>query len=124
MLTLRQLARLGVVAVVGLLATGTPSLTAQTLSPDELASLLDNAVTKEDHLKLAGHYAAEAKQLQEDAARHDAMTSRYKKLPARPGALHEHMAQHCDKLVTSLRSAAKEADELAAAHRKMAEASR
>ena len=124
MFTLRQLGRLGVIAVAGLLTFWTPSLAAQTLSPDEVASLLDSAATKEDHLKLAGHFAAEAKQIQEDAARHEGMLSRYKKLPARPSALHEHMAQHCGNLVTSLQSAAKEADELAKAHREMAEASK
>ncbi|MBI1355754.1 MAG: hypothetical protein GC160_15550 [Acidobacteria bacterium] len=121
MLTLRQLACLSALAVVGMLTLGTPLLDAQTLSPDELASVLDNAATKENHLKLAGHFEAEAKQLREDATRHEAMTARYKKMPARPGALHEHMARHCENLVASLRSAAKESDELAAAHRKMAE---
>jgi len=122
MFTVRQLARL--VAMAGLLAASTPALTAQTLSPDEIASLLDTAATKEDHLKLAGHYAVEAKQLREDAIRHDAMASRYKKLPARPSALREHMAQHCSKLATSLSSASKEADELASAHREMAKDSK
>ncbi len=121
MLTLRQLARLSALAVVGMLTLGPPAAGAQTLSPDELASLLDSAAAKEDHLKLAGHYEAEAKQLRDDAARHEAMTARYKKLPARPGALHEHMAHHCENLVASLRSAVKEADELASGHRKMAE---
>jgi hypothetical protein len=106
-----------------MLTLGTPPVDGQTLSPDELASLLDNAATKKDHLKLAGHYQAEAKQLRDDAARHEAMTARYKKMPARPGALHEHMADHCENLVASLRSAAKESDELASAHRKMAESS-
>ena len=120
MFTLRQLARLSALAVVSLLTIWTPALTAQALSPEEVASLLDNQATKEDHLKLAGHFEAEAKQLREGAARHEAMTARYKKMPARPGSLHEHMARHCENLVASLRSAAKESDELASAHRKMA----
>lgn len=124
MFTLRQLGRLGVIAVAGLLPFWTPSLAAQALSPDDVASLLDSAATKEDHLKLAGFYASEAKQLREDAARHERTLSRYKNLPARPNALHKHMAQHCDNLVTSLQSAAKEADELASAHREMAESSK
>lgn len=121
MLTLRQLARLSALAVVGMLTLGTPLVDAQTLSPDELAAALDNATSKQDHLKLAGHFEAEANQLHEDAARHEAMTARYKKMPARPGALHKHMARHCENLAASLRSAAKESDELASAHRKRAE---
>ena len=121
MLTLRQLARLSALAVVGMLSLGTPPADAQTLSPDDLAALLDNAATKEDHLKLAGHFEAEAKHLRDDAARHQGMATRYKRMPARPGALHEHMAHHCENLVASLRNAAKESDELASAHRKMAE---
>ena len=124
MFTLRQLARLSALAVVGLLTIWTPTLAAQTLSPEEVASLLDNQATKEDHLKLAGHYQAEAKQLRDNAARHETLAARYKKMPGRPGELHEHMAHHCDNLVASLRSAAEETDQLASAHREMAKASK
>lgn len=124
MFTLRQLARLSALAVVGLLTLWTPALTAQALSPEEVASLLDNAATKEDHLKLAGHYEAEAKQLRDSLARHETLAARYKKMSGRPGELHKHMVRHCDNLVASLRSAAEETDQLASAHAEMAKASK
>ena len=122
MLTLRKLARLSVLAMAGLLTVSAP-VAAQTLKPDDVASLLENADTSADHLTLAGHYAAEAEQLKKGASRHDKMAVRYRRLPPKVGPNRRGMARHCKKLATSLRSAAKAADELAAAHREMAEES-
>lgn len=124
MFTKRQFVQLSVLAATGMLAVWTPTVTAQQLSSDELTSLLENAATKEDHLKLAGRYDAEAKQLRDDADRHEAMRSVYSRMTAKPRSMHKNMARHCEKLVASLREAAKDADELASAHREMANASK
>ena len=118
MLTRSQFVRLSAVTVAGSLAVSTP-LAAQTLSPEELASLAEKASTKEDHLKLAGHFAAEAEQLRQDASRHDVMAQRYKRMPPKADA-RTRMARHCGDLVKALQSAAKAADQLATAHREMA----
>ncbi len=124
MRTLLQFTRLSVFVLAGLSAVSALPAAAQTLSAEELTSLMGDTVTKVDHLKLAGHYDAEAEQLRESAARHNAMLSRYKKMPPRPSALLTHMKDHCGNLVTSLENAAKEAGRLAAAHREMAESSK
>jgi hypothetical protein len=96
-------------------------LVAQTLPAHEIESLLDSADSKADHLKLAGHYAAEAEQLRQGMARHERMAARYKRFP--PKASPQRLAKHCADLAASLRNAAKAAEELAAAHREMAEES-
>ena len=118
MLTRSQFVRLSALTVAGSLAVSTP-LGAQTLSPEELASLAEKASTKEDHLKLAAHFAAEAEQLRQDASRHDVMAQRYKRMPPKADA-RTRMARHCGDLVKSLQNAAKAADQLATAHREMA----
>jgi len=123
MLTRSQFVRFGAVGLAGSLAVSAP-LAAQTLSPDDLASLAENASTKEDHLKLSGHYAAEAEQQRDDASRHDRMTQRYKRVPPKVAPRRMGMARHCADLVKSLQNAAKAADQLAAEHRKMAEESK
>ena len=120
MSTSMHFARLGALAIVGTLAVFTP-LAAQTLPAHEIESLVDSADTKADHLKLAGHYAAEAEQLQQDSARHERMAARYKRFP--PKARPQRLARHCEDLATSLQNAAKAADQLSAAHREMAEES-
>lgn len=124
MYTLRQFARLSVLSLVALLGVfAWPAAAAETLSADELASLLDKEVmTKADHLKLADHYTAEAAEFQKKAARHKSMAARYRaQLPGPksvPGNL--GMPRHCDNLSKALTTAAKESEQLAEAHRAMA----
>ena len=117
MLTRSQFVRLSALTVAGSLAVSTP-LAAQTLNPEELASLAEKASTREDHLKLAGHFAAEAEQLRQDASRHDVMAQRYKRVT--PKSRRMGVARHCGDLVKALQSAAKAAEQLATAHREMA----
>lgn len=120
MFTSRHFARFGALAIVGALAAFMP-LAAQTLPAHEMESLVANADTKADHLKLAGHYAAEAEELRQNTARHERMAARYKRFP--PKANPQRLARHCDDLAASLRNAAKAADQLSTAHRQMAEES-
>lgn len=119
MLTRSQFVRLSALTLGGSLAVTAP-LAAQTISPEELAELAENASTKADHLKLAGHYAAEAEQLREDASRHDGMAKRYRRLPPKAAPRRTGLVSHCDDLVKSLQNAAKAADQLAAEHHEMA----
>jgi hypothetical protein len=124
MSTLRQFARLSVLSIVALLGVlAWPAAAAETLSADELASLLDKEVTtKADHLKLADHYTAEAAEFQKKAARHSSLAARYKaQLPGPKGGPSDlGMPRHCTNLSKALTTAAKESEQLAEVHRAMA----
>jgi hypothetical protein len=106
------------------IATALPAWYArpQTLSPDEVATLLEKAETRDDHLKLAEHYAAESVRLESEAAHHDALAKTYLRpnLPPRFQAQNRSMGRHCRDLAKSLRDAAHASGELASAHRAMA----
>ena len=76
-----------------------------------------------DHAAMAASYDQEAKDAQAKAASHEQMLSRYKNMPILPkgSALNkEQMVAHCQKLVDSYKATAKQASDLAAAHREMA----
>ena len=105
------------------LAVTLPAVAAQVLPDEEVAALIDGAETKEDHMKLATHYAAKAEDLAKDAARHEAMGKRYRNQPrtGRAGKSPGGMAKHCRRLTLALRNAAREARLLADAHEDMAE---
>ena len=119
--TLSQIGRLGVLTVAVLLTMTALPVGAQTLSEDEFASLLENAATKEEHLKLANHYTSQAKKLHKDSSRHEDMAERYKHLTPRTRVAARSMVKHCERLAASLSDAAKAADQLASAHHEMAE---
>ncbi len=122
----RQFARRSVLSLIVLVGVATWPASAGTLSADELASLLDKEVmTKADHLKLADHYGQEAAEFREKAARHESMAGVYKaRIPSqKTGPSRRGMPQHCTNLSQALSTASKEAEQLAEAHRAMAEAS-
>ena len=95
----------------------------QLLAPKELDALLEKAETAEDHLKLAAHYSADAEGLESDAARHQALATRYRRssLPPKTAPIHRGMAKHCNNLAQSLRNSAKAARQLAESHKAMAD---
>jgi hypothetical protein len=125
-MSLSQIVRL---AVAGLLVFGmSGSVSAQSspqdqLSRKELKALLASASTPADHEKLARHFQAKAKALDEDAAEHDELAATYRTpTPSPKGGPTVHWDQHCKAVATSLRKAAAESRKLADGHKKMAQA--
>ena len=117
--------RLGVAIFTVLLFTMAANAARRTgeLSNKEVKELLAKASTPQDHLRLAHHFAAKAKQYEAEAAQHSEMAKMYRAKPTisetkRPGA--PDTAAHCEFLAGSLAKAAKEASALAGAHELMA----
>ncbi|MBY0275288.1 hypothetical protein K2Z84_08105 [Candidatus Binatia bacterium] len=95
-----------------LLAATVPPVLAQDAAP------MDNAA-------IAASYDQEAKDAQAKAASHELMLSRYKNMPMLPkgsSVNKEQMVKHCQSLVDSYKATAKQAADLAKAHREMATA--
>ena len=117
---LSRIGRLGLLAVAAVLMMPALPVGVETLSEDELTSLLENAATREDHLNLASHYSSQAEELRNDSSRHERMARRYRNVPPILRATGRHMIKHCERLAATLSEAAKAADELASGHREMA----
>jgi hypothetical protein len=110
-------------AALLVLTTASAAKPAGELSKKELKELLAKSSTKQDHLRLARHYEAKAKQYESESAEHAEMAKMYRAQPTasetkRPGAA--DTAAHCRSLAESLGNAAKEAKALAASHQEMA----
>ena len=127
MYTVREFARLSTFSLAALLSLSTRPVFGQTLGDKELGALLDKeTLTKEDHLKLAAHYSSEAEQLAKNAERHAGVANRYRragKLSPKVAQDFRGMGRHCEDLSQSLSKASKAAQEIAVAHRAMAEES-
>jgi hypothetical protein len=78
-----------------------------------------NAKTAADHEKIASFYDGEAKAAESKAEEHDRMGASYQKTG---GAVIEklHLDRHCADISKRYRQVAKDARDLAAAHRQMA----
>src|SRR6202165_3622869 len=86
------------------------------LNKKEVKALIASANTKEDHLKLADYYKAEAERLEAEAKDHDEMAEMYKKNPTPmavkpPEAIGEG---HCHEIARRYRESAAKTRELAA----------
>ena len=125
MYTTREFARMSVSSLGALLGLAARPVSGQILDTDELSALLDKEdMTKEDHLKLADHYSAEAEQITKNAERHAGLAGHYRRrrnLPPKVASAFRSMPRHCENLAQSLRNAAKASQELATAHRAMAD---
>jgi len=89
-----------------------------TLSHQELKTLLANARTPKDHLKLAAHYRAEAEGFEASAKEHEKLASYYDRSSWQ---IRGRVATaHCERIASAARDAAGEARVLAAAHEEMA----
>jgi len=78
-----------------------------------------NAKTAADHEKIASFYDAEAKSAESKADDHDRMAASYKKVGG--GVIEKlHLDQHCADISKRYREVAKDARDLAEAHRQMA----
>lgn len=93
------------------------------LKPKEVKSLVANAKTPADHMKLARHFTAMAAKHEADAVEHEALAEEYAKHP-RPGAAKMPMSgntpEHCKYYAEHCRKAAAEMKAMAAAHEAMA----
>ena len=101
-------------AMFAFLAVGVPALHAQNTAPM-------------DHAAMAASYDQEAKDAQAKAATHEKMLASYKDMPMLPkgsAVNKEQMVGHCQKLVDSYKATAKQASDLAKAHREMAAAAK
>lgn len=96
------------------------SNTHRKLSHAELKALIANAKTREDHLRLADYYHAEASRLRKDAEEHQDLATAYTK-----GEVYEASktgaSQHCKQFADFFAHGALEADRLAADHEKLAD---
>jgi hypothetical protein len=107
-------------AILGL--TAIPPAAAQKLSADELDSLIANARTQEDHLKIAVHYTALADELAEKSKDHERMAVRFQRrnLPPKVAPINRSMTAHCKNLKKSLEKASRDARQMASDHEAMA----
>jgi hypothetical protein len=93
------------------------------LRPNEVVTLIANATTRGNHLKLAKHFGAVAARNDAEVAEHVAEAKAYRSAPnphetKRPGS--PATAAHCDRLAEAARAAAKAARQLAHHHAEMA----
>jgi hypothetical protein len=86
--------------------------------------LIASAKTKEDHLKLAEYYKAEAARLEAEATDHDEMAEMYQKNPTPLAVKHpEAIGEgHGKEIARRFRECAAKTQELAAMHEEMAKA--
>ena len=82
------------------------------LSKKELKTLVTNAKTAQDHLRLARHFGAKAEQLEADAKDHFELSDSYNR--------RDRGFNHCESLAKELHKAAEEARQLSADHSDMA----
>jgi hypothetical protein len=105
-----------------LLVAGVLSLSAARALAEEgqdIEQEIANAKTAADHEKIASFYDGEAKSAESKADEHDRMAASYKK--AGGGVIVKlHLDQHCADISKRYREVAKDARNLAAAHREMA----
>ena len=97
------------VATLAFLSVAVPAVHAQNAAP------MDNAA-------IAASYDQEAKDAQAKVAAHEQMLSRYENMPMLPKGSavdKEQMVKHCRTLIDSYKATAKQAADLAKAHREM-----
>jgi hypothetical protein len=120
-----MMGRIGIaVLAAGLLAAlvGVPAMAA---SDKEIATLVENAKTAADHEAIAKLYDEEAATARKKADEHRKMGAKYTHFEAgnpKVQLAHFDMPKHCENLAKSYEAAAKEAEDMAAAHRATAKA--
>ena len=87
------------------------------MTADNVAQLVAEAKTPEEHEALATYFRGEAAANAAKVKQHEAMIASYKKTGGRPYQLWK---QHCDTLIHSYRQAQQENEKLAAEHEKLA----
>ena len=97
----------------------------QRLSPSEVKTLIKNASTPEDHLKLAEYFKQEAAEEEAAAKLHVEMAEAYEPGSAAPSMFKprslKEMQSHCKEFARNANKAAEVASKMATEHEKMAE---
>lgn len=92
------------------------------LSQAELKKLIATAKTKQDHLRIAAYYHAEALRLRKEAAEHEDLATAYAdRTRFEPKGVTGGELQHCKRFAAIFAQGAQRADELAEDHRRIAE---
>ena len=120
-MTVRRIILLGAAAILLALAAG--QVTIARAADDQSASLeqmLENAKTPADHKAIAAYYDREAAEAKEKAEMHRKTAERYRSFNMKP----HDMVDHCDDLATSYSRVAKDAADMAAAHRATAKSAK
>ncbi len=86
---------------------------------EDINSMVANAKTSADHEAIAKHYDEVAADCSAKAEEHNNLITTYSVVPGSSAN-----DKHCDKMINDLKDCAKEASELAAAHRKLAAAAK
>ena len=90
----------------------------------DIDKMIATAKTAADHRAIADYYKQEAKEAQEQAEKHKKMAQDYGMASIGRQATKTHFHQHCEALVRSYESAAKEDNALATMHEDMATAAK
>lgn len=81
--------------------------------------MVETASTPADHEAVAKRFEEEAARYEKQAAEHEALAAQYRKAPGNPKWNNNSsaLADHCDRLVKSLKASATEARDMAQLHR-------
>jgi len=90
------------------------------LSKKEVKALIASAKTKEDHLKLADYYNAQAARLEAEAKDHDEMAEYYRQNPPRTTKFQVFGEEHFKEIARRFRESAAKTQKLAAMHEELA----
>jgi hypothetical protein len=112
-----------IAALAFIVALALPAVRAGAAEEVDIDKMILNAKTPADHEAIAAYYDEQAATAKAKAATHRNMGEDYKKVG---GALASktHFHEHCESLVRSFESAAKDYAAMAAAHREMAKAAK
>ena len=90
----------------------------------DIDKMISTAKTAADHQAIADYYKQQAKEAQEQADVHKKMAQTYGMASIGMQATKTHFHRHCEALVRSYESAAKENNDLAKMHEDMAKAAK
>ena len=90
----------------------------------DIDKMIASAKTAADHQAIADYYKQQAKEAQEQADVHKKMAQTYGMASIGMQATKTHFHRHCEALVRSYESAAKENNDLAKMHEDMAKAAK
>ena len=116
--------RVGVVMLALTAGLLVPAYRAGAAQDVDIDKMIASAKTASDHQAIADYYKQQAKEAQEQADRHKKMAQEYSMASVGRQATKTHFHQHCEALVRSYESAAKEYNDLAKMHEDMATAAK
>ncbi len=112
------IAALAAVLAIGLTILAAPSFRAGAAQKASIVDMVANAKTAADHQAVAAYYDGQARFYKAQAELHRTLAERYQSLHVKPA----DMVEHCREMAGYFERLVKDAQALAAGHRKMAEA--